>query len=149
MRMSAGFCRRRAIAAKGCAISAEKLKGFDSPEAVLTGRRDAYVRRRCACWRGAGTCRRTVSPDCIPAGEGAGYAGGIVSAAVDGIKCAEALIAPNSPGRKRSRRGQAAVILLGCRGDRSMKCETLRREGEYEAAPRTEGVHTDEADYRV
>ena len=26
-----------------------------------------------------------------PCGEGAGYAGGIVSAAVDGIKCAEAL----------------------------------------------------------
>ena len=27
-----------------------------------------------------------------PAGEGAGYAGGIVSSAVDGIKCAEALM---------------------------------------------------------
>jgi uncharacterized FAD-dependent dehydrogenase len=27
-----------------------------------------------------------------PCGEGAGYAGGITSAAVDGIKCAEALI---------------------------------------------------------
>ena len=28
----------------------------------------------------------------IPCGEGAGYAGGIMSAAVDGIKCAEAVI---------------------------------------------------------
>ena len=28
-----------------------------------------------------------------PCGEGAGYAGGIVSAAVDGMRCAEALIA--------------------------------------------------------
>ena len=28
----------------------------------------------------------------FPAGEGAGYAGGIVSSAVDGIKCAEALL---------------------------------------------------------
>ena len=27
-----------------------------------------------------------------PCGEGAGYAGGIVSAAVDGMKCAEALL---------------------------------------------------------
>jgi len=27
-----------------------------------------------------------------PCGEGAGYAGGITSAAVDGVKCAEALI---------------------------------------------------------
>jgi uncharacterized FAD-dependent dehydrogenase len=29
----------------------------------------------------------------FPAGEGAGYAGGIMSAAIDGIECAEALIA--------------------------------------------------------
>ena len=29
----------------------------------------------------------------FPCGEGAGYAGGITSAAVDGIRCAEALIA--------------------------------------------------------
>ena len=28
-----------------------------------------------------------------PAGEGAGYAGGIMSAAIDGIQCAEAVIA--------------------------------------------------------
>ncbi|MDC4459531.1 hypothetical protein NQ652_17815, partial [Acinetobacter baumannii] len=28
----------------------------------------------------------------IPCGEGAGYAGGIMSAAVDGIRCAEAII---------------------------------------------------------
>ena len=27
-----------------------------------------------------------------PCGEGAGYAGGIMSAAVDGIKCAEAIV---------------------------------------------------------
>ena len=28
----------------------------------------------------------------IPCGEGCGYAGGIVSAAVDGVRCAEAVI---------------------------------------------------------
>ena len=36
-----------------------------------------------------------------PCGEGAGYAGGITSAALDGIRCAEALIAAldsSSPG---------------------------------------------------
>ena len=31
-----------------------------------------------------------------PCGEGAGYAGGIISAAVDGIKCAEAVINSNN-----------------------------------------------------
>ena len=30
-----------------------------------------------------------------PCGEGAGYAGGIVSAAVDGIRCAEAVLESN------------------------------------------------------
>jgi uncharacterized FAD-dependent dehydrogenase len=29
----------------------------------------------------------------FPCGEGAGYAGGIVSAAIDGMKCAEAVVA--------------------------------------------------------
>ena len=29
----------------------------------------------------------------FPCGEGAGYAGGILSAAVDGMRCAEALVA--------------------------------------------------------
>ena len=32
----------------------------------------------------------------FPSGEGAGYAGGIVSAAVDGVKCAEAVLADES-----------------------------------------------------
>ena len=37
-----------------------------------------------------------VSVDCAglyPCGEGAGYAGGITSAAVDGVRCAEAVLA--------------------------------------------------------
>ena len=32
-------------------------------------------------------------PGLYPCGEGAGFAGGIVSAAVDGLRCAEAVIA--------------------------------------------------------
>lgn len=31
-------------------------------------------------------------PGLYPCGEGAGYAGGITSAAVDGLRCAEALV---------------------------------------------------------
>lgn len=67
----------------------KKIKGFAMDDAVLTG-----------------VETRTSSPICIkrgpdfqnintrglyPAGEGAGYAGGILSAAIDGIKVAEAL----------------------------------------------------------
>ncbi len=66
-----------------------KIRGFAMPEAVLTGIET-----------------RTSSPICIkrdtdmqslntsglyPAGEGAGYAGGILSAGIDGIKAAEAV----------------------------------------------------------
>jgi len=67
----------------------KKIKGFSMDDAMLTG-----------------VETRTSSPICIkrgrdfesintqglyPAGEGAGYAGGILSAAIDGIKVAEAL----------------------------------------------------------
>ena len=66
-----------------------KLKGFAHPDAVLTGvetRSSSPVRieRDASCLsnlRGL-----------YPCGEGAGYAGGIMSAAVDGMKCAEALM---------------------------------------------------------
>lgn len=71
-----------------------KLRGFAAPDAVLTG-----------------VETRSSSPVCIlrdetlqsalrglyPCGEGAGYAGGIVSAAVDGIRVAEAIAAAPSP----------------------------------------------------
>jgi uncharacterized protein len=38
-----------------------------------------------------------------PAGEGAGYAGGIVSAAVDGLRAAEGLMARFGPPRAQTR----------------------------------------------
>jgi uncharacterized FAD-dependent dehydrogenase len=67
-----------------------KLKGFDAPEAVMTAPetrssspvrilRDKLLQSPAAC-------------GLFPYGEGAGYAGGIVSSAVDGLRCAEALI---------------------------------------------------------
>ncbi|MGI5976268.1 MAG: NAD(P)/FAD-dependent oxidoreductase [Candidatus Limivicinus sp.] len=67
----------------------KKLKGFDSPEAVLTApetRSSAPVR----ILRGADF--ESSVKGLYPCGEGAGYAGGISSAAVDGMRCAEAVI---------------------------------------------------------
>ncbi len=67
-----------------------KLRGFDHPDAVLTGpetRSSSPVRIP----RGADF----VSIDAqglFPCGEGAGYAGGITSAAVVGVRCAEAVL---------------------------------------------------------
>ena len=67
----------------------KKLRGFDDAEAVLTGpetRSSSPVR----ILRGSdlqGSCRGL-----YPCGEGAGYAGGITSAAVDGLRCAEAVL---------------------------------------------------------
>jgi hypothetical protein len=67
-----------------------KLKGFAMPDAVLTGvetRSSSPVRLL------RGEDLQSVSTRGLyPAGEGAGYSGGIVSSAVDGIKAAEAVI---------------------------------------------------------
>lgn len=67
-----------------------KLKGFALPTAVMTGvetRTSAPVR----LVRDE-TRESTGLKGLYPAGEGAGYAGGIVSAAIDGIRIAEAVI---------------------------------------------------------
>lgn len=67
-----------------------KLRGFDLPGALLTGvetRTSAPVRiLREKDFQAEGIA------GLYPAGEGAGYAGGIMSAAVDGIRVAEAVI---------------------------------------------------------
>lgn len=74
---------------EGITLMGNKIKGFDNKDAVLSGVES-----------------RSSSPvkiirdenfnsnikGLIPCGEGAGYAGGIMSAAVDGVKCAEAVI---------------------------------------------------------
>jgi uncharacterized FAD-dependent dehydrogenase len=67
-----------------------KISGFDNPCAVLTGvesRSSSPVRIS----RNENLQSVSVK-GLFPCGEGAGYAGGIVSAAVDGMKCAEAVI---------------------------------------------------------
>ena len=70
-------------------VFGRQLPGYDHPDVVLTGvetRTSAPVRIA----RGA-DCQSLNTAGLYPAGEGAGYAGGILSAAVDGIKVAEAL----------------------------------------------------------
>ena len=72
------------------ALFDRKLRGFGHPGAVLTGvetRSSSPVR----ITRGAELHSLSVR-GLYPCGEGAGYAGGILSAAVDGLRCAEALI---------------------------------------------------------
>ena len=67
-----------------------RLRGFALPDAVLTAaetRSSSPVR----ILRGADGQSLSL-PGLYPCGEGAGYAGGIVSAAVDGIKCAEQIL---------------------------------------------------------
>lgn len=67
-----------------------RIRGFDAPEAVLTGpetRSSSPVRMP--------RDKQFMSVDAAglyPCGEGAGYAGGITSAAVDGLRCASALL---------------------------------------------------------
>ena len=77
-----------------------KIKGYDMADAVMTGvetRTSSPLQIR----RGENFQSLNV-PGLYPGGEGAGYAGGILSAAVDGIKVGEALacallgVAPSS-----------------------------------------------------
>lgn len=72
-------------------VFGRQVPGYDHPDAVMTGvetRTSSPVRIR----RGA-DFQSINTRGLYPAGEGAGYAGGILSAAVDGIKVAEALAA--------------------------------------------------------
>ena len=67
-----------------------KMKGFLTHEAIVVGvesRTSSPVRIP----RNPVTFEHTAVANFFPCGEGAGYAGGIVSAAIDGINCATAL----------------------------------------------------------
>ena len=73
---------------------ARKLKGFDQPEAILTGieTRSSSPLRILRNENGESSIKGL-----YPAGEGAGYAGGIVSSAVDGLRAAEQIIQQYAP----------------------------------------------------
>jgi uncharacterized FAD-dependent dehydrogenase len=67
----------------------KKIKGFALPEATLTG---VETRTSSPIQIKRGKDYHSVNTHGLfPAGEGAGYAGGIMSAAIDGIKVAEAM----------------------------------------------------------
>ena len=75
---------------EGIPMLGKKLKGFDSPDAVLTAvetRSSSPVRivRDNSSFRSA-------LRGLYPCGEGAGYAGGIMSAAADGLRVAEMIL---------------------------------------------------------
>jgi hypothetical protein len=68
----------------------KQIKGFSMPDAVLTGietRTSSPIRIK----RDDRTLQSINTRGLYPAGEGAGYAGGIMSAAIDGIRVAEAV----------------------------------------------------------
>ena len=76
---------------RGLGMLDERLPGFAGPEAVITGpetRGSAPIRMV----RNATTRQAVGTADLYPVGEGAGYAGGIVSSAIDGLKTAQAII---------------------------------------------------------
>lgn len=75
---------------EGCRQFDRKLHGFMLPDAVLTApeTRSSSPVRIVRSESLEGTVKGV-----YPCGEGAGYAGGIMSAAVDGVRCAEAITA--------------------------------------------------------
>jgi uncharacterized FAD-dependent dehydrogenase len=69
---------------------AKQIKDFDLPDAVLTGvetRTSSPIRIK----RYDDSLQSVNTKGLYPCGEGAGYAGGILSAGVDGIRVAEAV----------------------------------------------------------
>jgi uncharacterized protein len=69
---------------------AKQIKGFDMPDGILTGvetRTSSPIRIK----RNDDDLQSINTKGLYPTGEGAGYAGGILSAAVDGIRAAEAV----------------------------------------------------------
>lgn len=77
---------------QGLRLFGRQLRGFDSPEGQLIG----VETRTSSPLRIPRDPDRLEHPEVaglFPCGEGAGYAGGIVSAALDGIRCADAIVA--------------------------------------------------------
>lgn len=79
---------------EGMEVFGRQIKGFDRPDALVSGvesRTSSPVR----------ICRdeslQSIVRGLYPCGEGAGYAGGIMSAAMDGVRVAEAIAAEFAP----------------------------------------------------
>lgn len=77
----------------------KKMKGFISDKAVLTG---IETRTSAPLRIVRDECLNSLSLDNLyPCGEGAGYAGGIISAALDGLRVAEKIITLYQPPQRR------------------------------------------------
>jgi uncharacterized FAD-dependent dehydrogenase len=75
---------------RGFMVFERKMRGFAShPDAQLFGC-ESRTSSPYRVHRDPGSLMSLSHPDLYPVGEGAGYAGGITSAAVDGIRCAQA-----------------------------------------------------------
>lgn len=82
---------------QGYTAFGRKLRAYQAPDAVLTGpetRTSSPVRLL-----RSETLQCTGLAGLYPCGEGAGYAGGIMTAAVDGVRCAAALMKENAPSK--------------------------------------------------
>jgi uncharacterized FAD-dependent dehydrogenase len=81
---------------KGLPLLERMVKGYAGPEGILTApetRASSPVR----ITRDEGSRQSISVAGLYPIGEGAGYAGGIVSSATDGLKSAEAIIRMYAP----------------------------------------------------
>ena len=72
-------------------VFGKKMKGYLTNEANIVGV-ESRTSSPINIPRDKETLEHIQIKNLYPCGEGAGYAGGIVSAAIDGIKCAERLI---------------------------------------------------------
>ena len=82
--------------ARGLEQLDRRLPGFAGPAALITApetRASSPVRMI----RDRETCQSISTQNLYPVGEGAGYAGGIISSALDGLKTAEAIISRYAP----------------------------------------------------
>jgi uncharacterized FAD-dependent dehydrogenase len=85
----------RAALRAGLRTFDRRMKGFVTDEAVLIGI-ESRTSAPCRLVRGE-DLRSPGLPGVYPCGEGAGYAGGIVSSAVDGLRVADAIAAELGP----------------------------------------------------
>ena len=104
-----------------------RLRGFADADAVLTGvetrssspvrivRGVDYQAVLDGAGASAGDCAAAGASGIFPAGEGPGYAGGIMSAAVDGLRAAHALVeARNARGERAAAAGERVAAPATC-----------------------------------
>jgi uncharacterized protein len=100
-----------------------QIRGFDRDDAVLTGietRTSSPVR----ITRDHATLQSLNVRGLFPAGEGAGYAGGILSAGVDGIKVAEAVALAMTAGSSMTSRSSTRSAIGGSSDTTWLKAST-------------------------